>query len=399
MESEWRETTLGEFAPFNYGKGLPKHSRNDDGTVPVYGSNGITGYHDEPLLEKGIIIGRKGSIGEVEFCDGPFWPIDTTFYVEDSPERDLRFTYYLLKSLPLQEMNSDSAVPGLNRTNAHSLVIQVPCLDEQKRIAHILGTLDDKIELNQRMNATLEGIARAVFQSWFVDFDPVRAKMAGEPYPLPEAIMALFPDELVESELGMIPKGWEVKILENVADITDCLHSKKPSRKEHGKILLQVYNIGKRGRIDLTDKYFISDEDYTTWIKRFEATSYDIVISKTGRVGAVVQIPKGFKAALGRNLVGIRAKKKIINESYLRDLMLSQFMEDEIYRKSSSGTILRSIHVKHISELRLVKPDLELLKIYKHHINPFHDKINLNLFENELLAQKRDNLLSSIISD
>jgi len=151
--------------------------------------------------------------------------------------------------------------------------------------------------------------------------------------------------------------------------------------------------------LDLSEKFYISDEDYNTWIRRFEASSYDMIISKTGRVGAVAQIPKGFKAALGRNLVGIRARKKIINETFLRDLMLSEFMEDEIYRKTSLGTILRSIHVKHISMLKLVQPQKDLQRIYKSLINPIHDKINLNIFCNDVLTINRDNLLLYFFSN
>ena len=220
MGSEYKETTLGEFAPFKYGKGLPRKVRNLKGKIPVFGSNGIIDYHDTPLINgEGIIIGRKGSFGEVIFSKVPFWPIDTTFYIEKSPVSDIRFIYYLLKSLPLKDMNSDSAVPGLNRNAAHNLLVNIPPLEEQKRIAHILGTLDDKIELNARMNETLEAMARALFKAWFVDFEPVKAKIEGRPYPLPDKVMALFPDELVESELGLIPKGWRVGKLGDICSV------------------------------------------------------------------------------------------------------------------------------------------------------------------------------------
>ena len=109
----------------------------------------------------------------------PCWPIDTTFFITGDDPDLLKFRYYALKVLPLQEMNSDSAVPGLNRDNAHACLVRVPDEAEQRAIAHVLGTLDDKIELNRRMNETLEAMARALFKSWFVSFDPVRAKMDG----------------------------------------------------------------------------------------------------------------------------------------------------------------------------------------------------------------------------
>ncbi len=95
MGSEWRETTVGEFCPFAYGKNLPKKKR-EDGPYHVYGSNGSVGFHNKPLVEEsGIVIGRKGTVGAVHYTAQPFWPIDTTFYVTRAEHRDLRYTYYL----------------------------------------------------------------------------------------------------------------------------------------------------------------------------------------------------------------------------------------------------------------------------------------------------------------
>ena len=244
MANEWKASTVGDFCPFIYGKALPERSRIP-GVFPVISSAGISGSHNEPLVTTGgIVIGRKGTVGSVTLSKSAFWPIDTAFYIADEPQRDLRFTYYLLKTLELNRMNSDSAVPGLNRENAHARKIFVPGLKEQRAIAHILGTLDDKIELNRQQNATLEAMARALFKAWFVDFDPVKAKIAARAEgrdPLraamsaisgspdaeldtlpPEAFnqlattAALFPDEMEESELGDIPRGWSVSKVETL---------------------------------------------------------------------------------------------------------------------------------------------------------------------------------------
>ena len=167
---KWIETTVGDFCPFEYGTGLKEADRRS-GPVPVYGSNGIVGYHDNAYVKtRGVIIGRKGTVGAVHYSSTPFFPIDTTFYVTEIENKDIRFIYYLLKSLGLEHMNSDSAVPGLNRTAAHSRIISVPeSLIEQQSIAGILGALDDKIELNRRVNQTLESMARTLFRQWFVE--------------------------------------------------------------------------------------------------------------------------------------------------------------------------------------------------------------------------------------
>lgn len=221
MKNEWRKVALGEFAPFTYGKSLPVRKRNPSGQVPVFGSNGVVGYHDSALTDgPTIIIGRKGTAGAVHYSPGPCYPIDTTFFFTDHDAELVRFKYYALSSLGLEDMNTDSAVPGLNRNAAHARTLNIPEEPEQRAIAHILGTLDDKIELNRKMNETLEEMARALFKDWFVDFGPTRAKIAGrEPY-LPAEVWELFPDRLVDSELGEIPEGWSVKSVKECFNLT-----------------------------------------------------------------------------------------------------------------------------------------------------------------------------------
>lgn len=200
--SEWREVKLGEIINLNYGKGLSATKRNP-GNIPVYSSAGITGWHDKALIKKnGIVVGRKGTVGTVYYSETPFYCIDTAYYLtEDDTKEDLKYLYYLLNHLPLKKLNTDSAVPGLNRDNAYSQVFSLPPIQEQKSIAHILSTLDNKIEVNNQINKTLEKMAQAIFKQWFVDFEFPNED--GEPYKSSGG-------EMIESELGMIPKDWEV---------------------------------------------------------------------------------------------------------------------------------------------------------------------------------------------
>jgi len=120
-------------------------------------------------------------------------------------------------------------MPNLNEGIIRSFTLIIPTHAEQRAIAHILGTLDDKIELNRRMNETLEAMARTLFKSWFVDFDPVRAKMEGRDPRLPNHIADLFPDRLEDSELGAIPAGWEIK---TVGEFVTVVGGSTPSTKE-----------------------------------------------------------------------------------------------------------------------------------------------------------------------
>jgi type I restriction enzyme, S subunit len=209
----WAKTTLGEFAPFAYGKSLPKEQRVP-GVVPVYGSNGVVGSHIAAFVDgPSVIVGRKGSVGEVHLSEGPSWPIDTAFFAKGSDRADLYFLYYLLKTLPITS-NSDSAVPGLNRDFAHSLEFRAPSLQSQRAIGLALSIFDEKIAANIKVSKTLEDIAQTLFKSWFIDFDPVKAKVAGDqPSGMDDETASLFPGSLVDSEHGSFPQGWAILTL------------------------------------------------------------------------------------------------------------------------------------------------------------------------------------------
>ncbi|HHU7239406.1 TPA: restriction endonuclease subunit S, partial [Escherichia coli] len=167
--SQWIKTKLGEIVILNYGKALKAQDRNA-GSIPVYSSGGLTGWHNKALInEQGIIIGRKGTVGKAYLTYGPFWCIDTAYYILPNPSKyDFVFLFYLLKTLGLEELNEDSAVPGLNRDTAYSQEILLPSLPEQKAIASVLSSLDDKIDLLHRQNKTLESMAETLFRQWFI---------------------------------------------------------------------------------------------------------------------------------------------------------------------------------------------------------------------------------------
>ena len=278
--AEWRKTTLGDFAPFVYGKGLPKAKRNPNGDVPIYGSNGVIGFHDEALTAgPTIIIGRKGTIGAVHYSPVPCWPIDTTFFVEDDDAELARFRYYAMSVLNLKEMNSDTAVPGLNRGSAHALEMLVPSESDQRRVSAALGALDDKIELNARMNETLDETARALFRAWFVDFVPVRAKMSGawrrgeSPPGLPAALYDAFPDDMADSELGEIPAGWGKTTLGDFAPFVYGKGLPKAKRNQNGDV--PIY--GSNGIIGFHDKALTNGPT--------------IIIGRKGTIGAIHYSP------------------------------------------------------------------------------------------------------------
>ncbi|MCD0421062.1 restriction endonuclease subunit S [Rubrivivax sp. JA1024] len=219
MPSEWRDLSLGEFVRLQRGHDLTA-SEQQAGNVPVMGSAGPNGTHSEALAKgPGVVIGRSGaSIGRVHYSPVDYWPHNTCLYVTDFLGNHPRFAYYLLQTLDLASYNSGSAQPSLNRNYVYGLRLQAPAPDEQAQIVAVLHSIDDRIDLLRQTNATLESIAQALFKSWFIDFDPVRAKAEGrEPEGMDVATAALFPAEFEESALGLIPKGWHVGTFGNLA--------------------------------------------------------------------------------------------------------------------------------------------------------------------------------------
>ncbi len=160
----------------NYGRALKADTRTP-GKVPVYGTNGQCGWHDAPLSKApGLILGRKGQgpLG-VEWCDKDFWVIDTAYYASTlTPDIDLKYLYHLVKYVGLNHLKDGTSNPTLSRDTFGAQLFPLPPIPTQRAIAHVLGTLDDLIELNRETNEILEEMARALFKSWFVDFDPVR---------------------------------------------------------------------------------------------------------------------------------------------------------------------------------------------------------------------------------
>lgn len=218
MAGKWIDTSLGNVVELKRGYDLPQQNRRP-GIVPIVSSSGVSDHHAEAIVKgPGVVTGRYGTLGQVFLITEDYWPLNTTLYVRDFKGNDPRFISYFLRVLDFLPYSDKAAVPGLNRNHLHQALVHVPSdVTEQRAIAQILGTLDDKIEVNRRMSATLEAMARALFKSWFVDFEPVRAKSQGRAPGLPPHLAALFPARLVETEHGEVPEGWRRSPLLNHA--------------------------------------------------------------------------------------------------------------------------------------------------------------------------------------
>lgn len=230
---------LGDFVEFRNGRSSPV--RTDSGIFPVYGSNGEIGKAEiTNALEGTVIVGRVGSYcGSVHYSSSKCWVTDNAIVGRSKSQKDSRFWFYKLASLDLNNYRAGSGQPLLNQQILNSIQVSVPASeDDRYQIAKTLALFDDKIDLNRRINQTLEAMAQAIFKSWFVDFDPVKAKIAAieqgqdplraamraisgktdaeldqmprEHHDQLTATAALFPDAMEESELGETPKGWSL---------------------------------------------------------------------------------------------------------------------------------------------------------------------------------------------
>ena len=417
---EWIETTVGEHCPFIYGKALPQ-SKRISGNIPVYGSNGIVDFHNSSCVNTaGVIIGRKGSVGAIHLSEKPFWVIDTAFYIVNDDLEELKFTYYLLKTLGLSEMNSDSAVPGLNRENAHSLKIKIP-KDKFHRceIGKRLSIFDQKIQLNTKINQTLEQIAQALFKSWFVDFDPVRAKVQALSDGLsleqaelaamqaisgktPEELTALsqtqpdryeelaetakaFPCEMVEVDGVEVPKGWE---LSTIGDCYDVVMGQSPKG--------ETYNENKQGMFFYQGRAefgwrFPTPRLFTTDLKRI-AEQNSILMSVRAPVGDINIALE--KCCIGRGLAALQHKSKSLSFG----LYQIQSIKPELDLFNGEGTVFGSINQANLKNIQIINPDEKFIQLFEKNLSSCDSKIMNNEIENNALKEIRDLLLPRLLN-
>lgn len=342
--------------------------------------------------------------------------IQNTIGLRCNSNNDNIFLYYLLKNnrKALMNLNIGAAQPSIKVGYLTNLEFRFPPLAEQKAIAHILGSLDDKIELNRQMNETLEAMAQALFKSWFVDFDPVidNALAAGKPIPdeLSEraeqrkamqygdnqAVRALFPDEFeLTEQMGWIPKGWEIKNSGDLFDVRDGTHD-SPKKADKGKYLITSRHITS-GIIDYPNAYLISQNDFEEVNKRSKVESYDILITMIGTVGISMIVLQDqidfaiknvglFKTSNNRNYA-------IFFYLYLNQNYMKQFLESRL-----AGTTQKYLTLKILRALPIVKPNSEVLHNFVKNISPIFEKIHFNNEQIETLANIRDTLLPKLLS-
>lgn len=350
---EWKEVRLGDILNFRRGHDLP-HSAMKPGNIPVAGSNGVIGYHDTATPIKPILtIGRSGNVGKPYFYEEA-WAHNTTLYVDDFKGNDPKFLYYLCQTMPFANFGGGSAVPTLNRNHIHPLETKIPVkVEDQCRIASILSSLDRKIELNNKINADLEEMAQAIFKNWFVDFEPFKD------------------GKFVDSELGMIPEGWKVGCLGDIAEITSGKRPPKKSKDKTKELFIPLI-----GASDIMG--FTSDVLYERPI---------LVIGRVGTHGVVQRFQE--KCWPSDNTL-------VIESSYYNYVyQLLKGIDYSAINRGSTQPLITQTDVKNTDVI--IAPE-NVLKEYESITSTLFSKHRANIKENSRLSLLRDTLLPRLMS-
>lgn len=420
MANEWTQTTVGEIAAGTrnalvggpFGSNLVASDYVSEGVPVIRGQNmsnrWVSGEFafvtqkkaqslEANLARPGdIVFTQRGTLGQVGLIPpGPF----DSYLVSQSQMKltvnrqiaDSLFYYYVFISEQQQDYVRQHAIQtGVPHTNLGILrgtPVPLPPLSEQRAIARILGALDDKIELNRRMNETHEAMARALFKSWFVDFDPVRAKMEGRDPSVPKSLADLYPARLVGTELGEIPEGWEIRSLDQIARFVNGLALQKyPPTGDRWLPVIKIAQLrstrtdgADRASADLDPDYIVSDGD--------------ILFSWSGSLECVLWA--GGRGALNQHLF------KVTSSNYPRWLCyfaVHHHLDDFRHIAAGKATTMGHIQRHHLSDAKIAVPAKAIPSEIDQQMSPLFESLWKREVESRTLAALRDALLPKLIS-
>jgi type I restriction enzyme S subunit len=286
----------------------------------------------------------------------------------------------------------------LNLKDIRKLPIPLPPITEIKGISAISDALTNRITLLRETNATLEAIAQALFKSWFVDFDPVRAKAEGKvPDTMDEATATLFPDGFEESELGVVPKGWRTnEVGEIVEGIYDGPHA-TPAESDAGPIFLGIKNLTGTG-LDLSEVRHIAEDDWAQWTRRVTPRAGDIVFSYEATLGFFALLPRGIRCCLGRRLALIRPTELDGCGHFLFHQFVSAPFQQLLAKHTIQGATVNRIALKQFPSYPVLNPPTALKLVFDNRVSPLWARIHENQSQAQTLAALRDTLLPRLIS-
>lgn len=321
---EWLACALGELISLEYGSALGAEERTGEG-YPVFGSNGVVGHHSMPLVSgPGIVVGRKGSAGALAWSESDFWPIDTTYWVKPKTVLELRWVYDALRRCGLERLHSSTGVPGLNRDDACERRVPVPPLEEQRRIAEILGTIDETVQATERVIAKL------------------RALLAG------------MIDELAGRHLREGRPGSRLReMLQHRMDYRGRTPKKLGMEWGGGQIPALSANNVQMGEIDFSRECYLGSEDlYARWMTRGPTEAGDVLLTMEAPLGNVARIPDSGRYILSQRVVLLRFDPSSMFNEFAYWLMRSDTFQGEL-RRRSTGTTATGIRRAELEEIEV----------------------------------------------
>ncbi len=364
--SEWKEYKIADIISLEYGKSLLNY-RNSTGEYDVFGTNGKIGTSDEFLYDNpSVIIGRKGAYREVHLSKKPFFVIDTAFYTKNKiTELDTFFLFYWFKNIDINAMDSGSAIPSTSRDEVYDIDIKLPPLSEQIQITNILSSLDDKIDLLQRQNKTLEQLAETLFQQWFLEQTEVSWEFGR------------LGDILKSIESGSRPKG----------GIDPTLKEGIPS--------IGAENINGLGVYDFSKTKFIT-HDFFKSMNRGVINDYDVLVYKDGAyVGRKGMFAKAFPydiCTVNEHVFILRTNDRA-NQFFLYFLL-----QQDVLAQLNTNTAQPGLNQDSMKSLEIIIPPIEIINRFEENIKTLIDKIFFNCNQIRSLSQLRDTLLPKLMS-
>ncbi|PTB96021.1 hypothetical protein C9994_09210 [Marivirga lumbricoides] len=428
MNSNWESTTWGELVVLNYGKALFGYKENTSG-VPVYGTNGKIGYTEKALCDfPSVIVGRKGAYRGIHFSNEPFYVIDTAFYIVPKKDINLKWAYYALSLVDINGMDSGSAIPSTSRDEFYKIPVHVPPSKEQDLMVKTLDCIEFKFNNCQSLNSTLESIAQTIFKSWFVDFDPVRAKVAAKTKgedPQLAAMQAisgkseeelqqltsenyqkladttdLFPDEMVETEHGEIPKGWKIGSIGEIYSAKGGFAFKSKEFGDEGYAVVKIKNISTDGSVDLKNIQYINVNSKSLKLE-FELMDGDVVMAMTGatvgKVGCIVKFSD--QQVYLNQRVAVFKRKKNYNFSWYPYIFFRQEDKFNEIVGLAQGSAQPNISSREIESVTTVLPPSSILDHFDKLVNPLFLMWISNSKQNSTLSESRNILLPKLLSD
>lgn len=358
MKINWPVKKLGEIVTFEYGESLPEKNRKM-GSIPVFGSNGLIGLHNIKLIKgPGIIIGRKGSIGKVTWADKGFWPIDTTYYIKLKNNQNLKFVYFLLNRLGLDNLNKASGVPGLNRNDAYRIKILLPPTLKQQKIVEKMDEIRKALELNDLQISKTEELY----------------------------------DSILNKYLSPNNKNWPVKTLSEIAEITS---SKRVFKKEYVTSGVPFYRtkeiVELSEDIPISLSLFISEERYNNIKGKFGIPQKgDILISAVGTIGISWLIPNNRKFYFkDGNLLWIR-NIKYMNPFYLK-VTLDYYFKSIL--RLSAGGAYNALTIAKLKKFSISNPPQQIQQKIVEKLEAIQEYKKKLLKQKELLKELFDSVL------